>query len=696
MSCGPGAAFGKIIIKMITDVSQMTVHLDVAVDILIEKVKQEAVKAAIVAAEQAKQKAIAMAMEAAMEQIPACPPMEPLMKIIETKNEIQDGLQEATKVLDPVEKITTSVNDTLEGLKLAVTIIKQIPIPTAIIPPTGGIGLPMSVMTTYSSQLDVLGDLICNSSGVASMGGPAVQTIQSMVNDTLNKLSILDGLLVECVEEQTKDMNEEDKADYIDNMNLILAEQGNFSDKDLNYDEEWRLIKQLERCDYIYKGYRFCLEYEPDNKFSFPSRRIKATKIQEPYKGNVAYNTGMTGEKGLYSYTNSVTTIVGETQVVIDDFNRWMKWDDPEKGVQVGNREFEKPYAYPARSGKYWKYDDPGWDGGQIYWEGPEGEFVTFYTEQEYREHRKAYGWPWGYEYQQPFSTTDSEKMEIDAYNQMIDAENTKIDIENEKQKRWKKEIKEHKKKDRWGNRRKVREKHRAKKKKKEGYIRTSKNKQKGYRSKQRELKKKIRALGYYYEETKIKWVKSDLLKDIEVRPLIDETLDPPPPTEYTEEKPVDITDYSPFGHKGKDNLAQVKHTEAGLGDEKIQYFYVWDSFNQKWNIFDPIKKGNLRPFGEVGSDGEQKLYQTKDSDKNTEVKDMYEWSDFYYKWSFKKRLPKSFQLPEYSVEEKIGKTPKTIKYKSYSPRTTTKVVGSQMNSGGTSTSNVGSSRGGY
>ena len=74
----------------------------------------------------------------------------------------------------------------------------------------------------------------------------------------------------------------------------------------------------------------------------------------------------------------------------------------------------------------------------------------------------------------------------------------------------------------------------------------------------------------------------------------------------------------------------------------------------------------------------------------------MYEWSDFYYKWSFKKRLPKSFQLPEYSVEEKIGKTPKTIKYKSYSPRTTTKVVGSQMNSGGTSTSNVGSSRGGY
>ena len=38
MSCGPGAAFGKIIIKMITDISKMTVNLDVAVDVLIEKV----------------------------------------------------------------------------------------------------------------------------------------------------------------------------------------------------------------------------------------------------------------------------------------------------------------------------------------------------------------------------------------------------------------------------------------------------------------------------------------------------------------------------------------------------------------------------------------------------------------------------------------------------------------------------------
>ena len=193
MSCGPGAAFGKIIIKMITDISKMTVNLDVAVDVLIEKVKEEGAKAAMAAAEKAKQEAIAMAkekaMEAAAEATPECPPMEALQKIIETKNNIQDGLQEATKVLEPIETITTSVNGTLEGLKIAVTIIKQIPIPTAIIPPTGGIGLPLSVMTTYADQLDTLGDLICNSAGVASMGGPAVQTIQSMVGDTLNKLS---------------------------------------------------------------------------------------------------------------------------------------------------------------------------------------------------------------------------------------------------------------------------------------------------------------------------------------------------------------------------------------------------------------------------------------------------------------------------------------------------------------------------
>ncbi len=524
------------------------------------------------------------------------------------------------------------------------------------------------------------------------MGGPAVQTIQSMVNDTLNKLSILDGLIQECVEEQTKDMNEEDKADYIDNMNHVLAEQGNFSDKQLNEDEEWRLIKQLERCDYIYKGYRFCLEYEPGNTFSFPSRRIKATKISIPHKGNILYNTGMAGGDGVYSYTNSVTTLIGETQVVIDDFLRWMKWDDPKLGVQVGDREFKKPLLMPTRSGKYWKYDDPSWDGGQIYWEGPEGRLITFHSEQEYRNHRKNYGWPWGYEYQEPFSTTDSENQMIDAYNDSIQVKKDQIDMKKDQIRRWEGEIKVHKKKDNWRRSKKFRRKHRKEKKKKEGYIRNNKKNIRSYENDIKELKKKIKALGYYYEETRIKWVKEELLKDIEIRPLIDDTLEPPPQSEYVEEKPVDNTEFSPFGHKGKDNLPQVKTTEAGLGEEKIQYFYVWDSYNQRWNIFDPITKGNLQPFGEKGEDGEQKLYETKDTDKNITVKDMFEWSEFYYKWIFQKRLPKSFQLPSYSVEPKIQKSPKNSKIKAYSPRTKVKSLKSQMGN----IRNVGSVSRGY
>jgi len=186
---------------------------------------------------------------------------------------------------------------------------------------------------------------------------------------------------------------------------------------------------------------------------------------------------------------------------------------------------------------------------------------------------------------------------------------------------------------------------------------------------------------------------KEELMKDIEVRPLIDDTLEPPPPTEYKEEKPIDISDYSPFGHIGKDNLPQVKTTEAGLGDEKIQYFYVWDSFNQRWNLFDPTIKGNLIPFGEPGRDEEQKLHLTKDPDKNIEVQDLFEWSDFYYKWIFKQRLPKSFSLPSYSVKDQLGKTPTKIKYKPYSPKTKVQSLQSNIN---TMNSNVGSMSRGY
>ena len=51
--------------------------------------------------------------------------------------------------------------------------------------------------------------------------------------------------------------------------------------------------------------------------------------------------------------------------------------------------------------------------------------------------------------------------------------------IESEKQKRWKKEIKEHKKKQKGGifRRKKVKKKHKKQQRKKEGYIRSSKNK---------------------------------------------------------------------------------------------------------------------------------------------------------------------------------------------------------------------------
>ena len=63
------------------------------------------------------------------------------------------------------------------------------------------------------------------------------------------------------------------------------------------------------------------IEYNANNEFSFPQRRIKAENINEstsnPYKGVVVYN--IEGEK--WSYSSSVKVLIEEAKYVIEQLN---------------------------------------------------------------------------------------------------------------------------------------------------------------------------------------------------------------------------------------------------------------------------------------------------------------------------------------------------------------------------------------
>jgi len=122
-------ALGKVINRAIIKVIQNTSKLELAVDFLIKKFEG------------------------------SCPPKPELLKIVQQKNQLQEGLQQVLDVFNTVQQATEITSTQIDTVQTAVSIIKAIPIPTAIIPSSGGTGIPINVITQLAESLDSLSDV---------------------------------------------------------------------------------------------------------------------------------------------------------------------------------------------------------------------------------------------------------------------------------------------------------------------------------------------------------------------------------------------------------------------------------------------------------------------------------------------------------------------------------------------------------
>ena len=110
----------------------------------------------------------------------------------------------------------TISNPTLQARKRTeITIIKTIPIPTAIIPPSGGIGLPVNVLTILADSLDKLSDLLKGAKGALSVIPEVGGTITSSATKAINSLQQLDSLVNGCIQELAEDMTQQEKNNLI-------------------------------------------------------------------------------------------------------------------------------------------------------------------------------------------------------------------------------------------------------------------------------------------------------------------------------------------------------------------------------------------------------------------------------------------------------------------------------------------------
>ena len=308
--------------------------------------------------------------------------------IYSTTNSIKTTLIDIKTPIARLQTTIQPIESTVEGVSNAIRVIKLLPFPTAVPP---GIGIPANILTIFSSTLDNLDKLL----GVAKSNLKMVpQTLELMVrqiNATVEKLNqveqVIDPFLqtlifVKATAElrpNCPDVTQEDidnsKQDLLDGIqgNLAIADsiENPFGIGDEELEAE---LQENSSPGLVYKNFKFVLEYDPDNTFSFPSRRIKCTRttsvgIDDGIAGggtviiyNINEQTNPTLTPGEYSYSSSLRVLVNEAKFAVDLYtDNITVWQAPQTRdkvqvfsdgyVDIGDLPEEEIQAYAEQLG---------------------------------------------------------------------------------------------------------------------------------------------------------------------------------------------------------------------------------------------------------------------------------------------------------------------------------------------------------
>ena len=304
-----------------------------------------------------------------------------LKATIGAKNSMSGALNTLVKPIETLETLSETLEKTIPPLKSVVTTLKFLPLPSSVPP---GVGLPMSVINGFSLTLDALKTIIDKTEGPISSISPGITQIQKVITPIIGKLLAFDSLFVnitniiifvklllastpneELTDSEINQIVTDTTDEILADLALTPGPITSNSDEGANELSEAELLNQLQpgsNDPLIYEGYLLTIEYDPNNQYSFPSRRIKGTflniedeignNINKPEPGttneserlflrlkdSVIYNLkGFTPPDetveassnstniiipypGPYSFSSSVQVLVSEIEYEIDRF----------------------------------------------------------------------------------------------------------------------------------------------------------------------------------------------------------------------------------------------------------------------------------------------------------------------------------------------------------------------------------------
>ena len=138
-----------------------------------------------------------------------CPDSKELQKIIRTRNVLINHLTSFEKRIAVFQSIAAKLRAIVSAISVAIKVITSIPLPTAIIPPmTGGIGLPISILTKFSEALVKLNKILDRLLGDAAAILAVIATISPVIKNLKDRLNSIDLAIQQCSIGQPADLNQ--------------------------------------------------------------------------------------------------------------------------------------------------------------------------------------------------------------------------------------------------------------------------------------------------------------------------------------------------------------------------------------------------------------------------------------------------------------------------------------------------------
>jgi hypothetical protein len=267
---------------------------------------------------------------------------------IQTVNTIKGALNTITTPLTTLETLASTLDTLILTLENIILLVEQIPIPLGA---PVGVGVPSNVQTKFADILAKTNTTIEKiKPPVAAIPG-AIKKINEILIPIVNNLNLFDPIFQKIIQiitfikllikpgpvsQSDIDSTLSDITSGIqESLAITAGPELSSSNPEANDAANNTLLFLLENNQLFYRGFTLTLEFDPNNTFSFPARRIKAVRTISAdnffnetgkaipvtlYSAPPDQGSGVVNTSSPYSFSTSIQVLVNETKFNIDQY----------------------------------------------------------------------------------------------------------------------------------------------------------------------------------------------------------------------------------------------------------------------------------------------------------------------------------------------------------------------------------------